>query len=105
VLDGLRWAYPYRLQAAQIRSGDTVTITLTGSVERTWHLVADEGVWRFDTEGDRPCVASLDLTTDEAWRLLTNNLPADAQSALRLKGDANVMTILRRTRAIIGVPK
>src|SRR5690606_15528672 len=44
VLDGLRWAYPYRLEAADLPSvtpGDTVTIAVTGPVAVTWHLVAE----------------------------------------------------------------
>jgi uncharacterized protein (TIGR03083 family) len=104
VLDGLRWAYPYRLQAVSARSGDTVTITVTGTVKRIWHLVAGQGGWRFSPEAGERCVATLDVTADEAWRLLTNNLPAEAQSALYLKGDTSVIVVLRRTRAIIGVP-
>ena len=51
VLDGLRWAYPYRLAQALAQPGDTVTITITGPVTKTWHLVAAESGWRF---GDQP---------------------------------------------------
>ena len=105
VLDGLRWAYPYRLQAVQACSGDTVTITVSGGVELIWHLVADERGWQFAPEAGPRCIASLDLTDDEAWRLLTNNLPAAAQSGLRMTGDPMVQAVLHRTRAIIGVPK
>jgi hypothetical protein len=104
VLDGLRWAFPYRLQAVQAESGDTVTITVTGSVKRTWHLVAAEGGWRFTPRPGQRRIASMNMTTDEAWRLLTNNLPAEAHSALRLTGDASITKVLLQTRAIVGSP-
>lgn len=105
VLDGLRWAYPYRLQNARGRPGDTITIIVSGGVERAWHLVAlDEG-WQFAPEAGDRCVASMELTADEAWRLLTNNLLADARSTLRITGDPAIQAVLRRTRAIIGTPK
>ena len=40
VLDGLRWAYPYRLKQCSAALGDTVTIAISGPVTRTWQLVA-----------------------------------------------------------------
>ena len=106
VLDGLRWAYPYRLAQAPARPGDAVTITVTGPVARTWHLVAaGDGGWQFgDEPGPRPA-ASLTLSTDQAWRLLTNNLPAGRRAALEASGDAAVTDILLHTRAMIGAPK
>jgi hypothetical protein len=50
-------------------------------------------------------VARLSMTTEQAWRLLTNNLPAAGQSRLAVSGDNAVTGILLRTRAIIGSPK
>lgn len=105
VLDGLRWAYPYRLAQAQARPGDTVTITVTGPVTRSWHLVATEAGWRFGGEPGAQIAANLTLSTDEAWRLLTNNLPAARRGALAASGDAAITDIVLRTRAIIGAPK
>lgn len=112
VLDGLRWAYPYRLAAAPTpepaepsEPGDTVTIEIEGPVEATWHLVADGPAWAFRAEPGRRRVASLSMTTDQAWRLLSNNLPAaDQRSLLDVTGDEDVAAILLRTRAIIGAP-
>ena len=105
VLDGLRWAYPYRLAQAPSRPGDTVTIAVTGPVTVTWHLVAAGTGWRFDDQpGTRP-VASLAMSTEDAWRLLTNNLPAGRRSGLAASGDGAITGILLRTRAIIGEPK
>ena len=104
VFEGLRWAYPYRL-ASQVRpSGNTVTIDISGSVAETWHLVSSEPGWTFaDVSGNQ--VASIAMSTDEAWRLLTNNLSPERQAALRTSGDPALLKVLRSTRSILGLPK
>jgi uncharacterized protein (TIGR03083 family) len=106
VLDGLRWAYPFRLgQAARSEPGDTVTVSVSGPVARTWFLVAGPSGWEFRDERGRRGVAALSLTTEQAWRLLSNNLPAAERSRITAAGDAAVLDILYRTRAIIGIPR
>lgn len=104
ILDGLRWAYPYRLASVPARAGDGVEIEITGPVSASWRLVATGSTWAFRPEPGSRRRASLSMTTDQAWRLLTNNLPAGEQSKLRLAGDENVTAVLRRTRAIVGSP-
>jgi hypothetical protein len=105
VLDGLRWAYPYRLdQAGGADIGDTVEISVAGPVEAHWLLVATGSGWRFQPAAGPRRVARLALTTQQAWRLLTNNLPAEAAADVDLSGDARVVEVLRRTRAVIGAP-
>jgi len=104
VLDGLRWAYPFRLGEVPAEAGDTVTISVSGPVTVTWHLVATQAGWEYrDAPGPR-AVASLEMTTEQAWRLLTNNLPAAGRSSIAASGDETVLGILLRTRAIIGRP-
>jgi uncharacterized protein (TIGR03083 family) len=105
VLDGLRWAYPFRLGQAPGEPGDTVTISVSGPVARTWFLVADPAGWKFQAEPGSRGVAAMSMTTEQAWRLLTNNLPAAERSRITAAGDATVLGILDRTRAIIGQPK
>jgi uncharacterized protein (TIGR03083 family) len=105
VLDGLRWAYPFRLGQAEARPGDSVTIFVTGPVTATWHLVAAAAGWEYrDGPGPR-VVATLEMTTEQAWRLLTNNLPAAGRPSVAASGDETVLGILLQTRAIIGTPK
>jgi uncharacterized protein (TIGR03083 family) len=105
VLDGLRWAYPFRLGQAGGEPGDTVTISISGPVARTWFLVATPAGWEFrDRPGSRG-VAAMSMSTEQAWRLLTNNLPAAERSRITAAGDATVLGILDRTRAIIGLPQ
>jgi hypothetical protein len=105
VLDGLRWAYPFRLRSVQARPGDTVMITISGPVSLTWQLVADPAGWAYRSEAGAREVARLALTTEQAWRLLTNNLPPAEQAAVITSGDSAITAVLRQTRAIIGTPR
>ena len=104
VLDGLRWAYPYRLRQVPAGPGDTVVIEVRGDVERTWCIVRDATAWMFADEPAGPVVARAALSTDQTWRLLTNNLPPAELDHLDLSGAPAVLDVLRRTRAIIGEP-
>ena len=61
--------------------------------------------WEYHDEPGARVVARLSLTTEQAWRLLTNNLSAAGQSRLTASGDNAITGILLRTRAIIGSPK
>lgn len=105
VLDGLRWAYPFRLAQAPAHPGDSVTISVVGPVTVTWHLVATPAGWAYRDERGTRTVATLEMTTEQAWRLLTNNLPSADRSSITASGDETVLGILLRTRAIIGTPK
>ncbi|HJY02453.1 MAG TPA: maleylpyruvate isomerase N-terminal domain-containing protein [Streptosporangiaceae bacterium] len=105
VLDGLRWAYPYRLAGAAAQPGDTVSISVTGPLARTWHLVAAETGWQFGDQPGPRLVGSLAMNAEQAWRLLTNNMPTAGQADLTVSGDDAITAILLRTRAIIGAPK
>jgi uncharacterized protein (TIGR03083 family) len=104
VLGALRWAYPFRLGQAAAEPGDTVTISIAGPVTVTWHVVATPAGWEYRDEPGPRAVASLEMTTEEAWRLLTNNLPDADRSSVAASGDETVLGILLRTRAIIGAP-
>lgn len=105
VLDALRWAYPHRLGAISRADGEVVTIRVSGPVERAWHLHTQEGKWRFGPHSRHRMLALMDLTTEQAWRLLTNNLPAEERGNLHASGDESIIEALLQTRAIIGTPK
>jgi uncharacterized protein (TIGR03083 family) len=62
VLDGLRWAYPFRLAEARAQPGDTVTIAVSGPVTATWQLVATTTGWAFRGGPGPRVVARLDMT-------------------------------------------
>ena len=105
ILDGLRWAYPFRLAAVSAEPGDTISIEISGPVTATWLLVAGDTGWAF-TSGPGPrSVARLSVTTEQAWRLLSNNLRVDEQEHLDVTGRDEIVDALRRTRAVIGTPK
>jgi hypothetical protein len=84
--------------------GDTVTIDLHGDVTARWILVASATGWDFVDSPTSNIVASMRLDADQAWRLLTNNLPPDQHSAVDVSGQEPIVQALRRTRAIIGAP-
>lgn len=104
IFDGWRWAYPYRLAGQKSEPGDTVTIDISGPIAIRWHLVASEEGWNFaEVPGSQ--VAAITLSTDDAWRLLTNNLSSNRQGALTMSGHRDLLDVVRNTRAIIGAPK
>jgi uncharacterized protein (TIGR03083 family) len=105
VLDALRWAYPYRLAMTASRPGDTVSISVTGPLARSWHLVAGEAGWQFGDQPGPRLAGRLAMNAEQAWRLLTNNMPAAGPADLTVSGDDAITAILLRTRAIIGAPK
>lgn len=107
VLDGLRWAYPFRLLAHRRPAGSVIEITVTGpEVRLTWNLVSQETTWRYRQGGSgQQVVAQLQATTEQAWRLLSNNLDPAVHGDVLIAGDAEIIETLMRTRAIIGTPK
>jgi hypothetical protein len=50
-------------------------------------------------------MAQLQMTTEQAWRLLTNNLDEATHGEVSTTGDTQIIETLRHTRAIIGTPK
>jgi uncharacterized protein (TIGR03083 family) len=104
VLDALRWAYPYRLGAADVPDS-RVDIEIAEPFRRTWLLTNRDGEWVFIDQADAPAAAALSMTAEHAWRLLTNNYDAEAHGPLRTSGDPALIDVLLRTRAIIGAPK
>jgi hypothetical protein len=105
VMDGLRWAYPYRLEPHRRTPGATVTITIYGEVNLRWNIVSDGASWDFHPAPGDSLAAELPLTTDQAWRLLTNNFDPAVHGEIRASGDPEIIATLLRTRAIIGTPK
>lgn len=105
VLDALRFAWPYRMGAHRRPPGAVVTIELVDdAVGRRWDLVSDGASWSFAERASTEPIASLILTVEQAWRLLTNNLDATAFATLPVAGDADLVRTLLQSRAIIGAP-
>lgn len=106
VLDSLRWAYPYRLDALGTSAG-VVRIEVSEPFDRHWILTPEAGTFVFagDDVEVGPASAVLSMSVDQAWRLLTNNYDPNAHGALHSEGDRRAIDVLLRTRAIIGTPK
>jgi hypothetical protein len=105
VLDGLRWACPFRLDSHQRPGGANVEIRVAGpEVTCRWNLASDGTNWHFRPAIDGPLVAQMQLTTEQAWRLLSNNFDETRHGEVHATGDAEIIETLIRTRAIIGTP-
>lgn len=107
VLDALRWAYPYRLQVHSPVEGVAVEIRIDGNAElaRVWRMTYTATSWRFGVANDSSPVASIELTGDQAWRLLTNNYDPLRHGSVVTTGDPEIISTLMTTRAIVGMPK
>jgi hypothetical protein len=100
VLDTLRWAHPFRLAALARPAGSTVAVA---AGEHRWILVSDGNEWDFG-EARAPVLAELRLTTEQAWRLLSNNLDPAVHGMPEVSGDPELVSVLLHTRSIIGAP-
>ena len=79
---------------------------MTGpEVEVRWALLSDGEVWRFTSAEHVQFGTELPMTTEQAWRMLTNNLSRDIHGDLVVSGDHQILETLVQTRAIIGAPK
>jgi hypothetical protein len=61
--------------------------------------------WQFGDQRGPRVAGSLEMNAEQAWRLLTNNMPEAGQADLTVSGDDAITAILLRTRAIIGASK
>ncbi len=75
-----------------------------GDPERRWFIEPGAQEWCFTDRPTDDVIARIRLNSDEAWRLLTNNMPPEEQARLEVSGDPAIVDILRATRAMIGVP-
>lgn len=103
VLDALRWAYPHGLRNVG-RAGDVMRVRIRGDVDADWWIARRADGWEFTGAAASAPAATAALRADEAWRMLSNNLPASRQDALDLSGRPELVTAFRRTRGIIGLP-
>jgi hypothetical protein len=105
VMEGLRWAYPFRLDSHRRGPGATVDITISGEVDLRWIIVSDGESWAFDQAPGDFREAELRLTSEQTWRLLTNNFERAVHGEIDASGDPGIIEALLGTRAIIGMPK
>lgn len=104
ILQGLRWAFPYRLTQAGVELDGAIQISVGEPIDEQWILIAADGVWGFSGSSHHHVATNVSLTGDTAWRLLTNNLRATSRP-LEITGDESPADVLLNTRAIIGHAK
>jgi hypothetical protein len=73
--------------------------------ERHWDLVSDGAAWQFRRTAGDQLVAQLHMTSEQTWRLLSNNFDKGTHGDVAASGDSEILSSLMRTRAIIGTPK
>jgi uncharacterized protein (TIGR03083 family) len=106
VLEALRWAYPYRLGRHRRERGAFVEIEIIDDLlGQHRQLVSSGDSWAFNGASPTVKIASMSLSGDQAWRLLTNNYDEGRDGDLETAGDPEIVETLKRTRAIIGTPK
>jgi uncharacterized protein (TIGR03083 family) len=106
VLDALRWAYPHRLGAVRRPAGSEVEVRIDDeALAREWRLTCDGRTWAFATRAAAPPLATVTMSAEQAWRLLTNNYVPALNGQIEWRGDGEIIEVLRRTRAIIGMPR
>lgn len=94
-LDTLRWAFPHRLTQCRWPDGSTLAITITGPEhDDNWSLRSDGSSWAFDPVADGVVVGQMVLTTEQAWRLLTNNYRAYEHGSIQVLGDPKLIDVL-----------
>jgi hypothetical protein len=85
--------------------GATVDITISGEVNLRWTIVSDGVSWAFQAAPGDSLAAELRLTSDQVWRLLSNNFEPGLHGEIGASGDPKIVHALLRTRAIIGTAK
>lgn len=105
VLEGLKWAFPHRLDALDVGPGATVEIEISGEVDVCWIFESMPNGWQLAGTSDRSAQPHLSVTTEQAWRLLTNNLSQSELDGLSVSASLEIAEVLLQTRAIIGAPK
>jgi hypothetical protein len=83
-------------------SGTTVTLAVHRETHGAWSIVKGDAGWEvFSGAADR-ANATIQMASDDAWRLFYNALPADAvQSRVRIEGDPTLARPLLGARSVI----
>jgi len=106
VLDTLRWAYPHRLRQVDHPTGTAMLVEVDGEGQRhRWCLLRDEQEWTFVPRVIDHLDAVVTMSTEQAWRLLSNNYREDAHGPIGIHGDPQLGAVIMNTRGIIGHPQ
>jgi len=81
-------ALPHAYRAADAPEGTTIGVRIDGDSGGAWSVVRADGRWRLYEGTTDNAIATVRMSDDTAWRLLTRGLSSDAANrAVALEGD------------------
>src|SRR5258706_8315187 len=102
VLQVAMHALPETYRDVPGRAGLSVAINITGGASGAWTLQYRDGVWDIDDGNAIEPTTTATIEDEIAWRLLFNALsPSQAESLVRVTGDAALARPLLRARSVI----
>lgn len=95
-------ALPHAFRDERREPGCTVVVDVSGPAGGTWTLTRAADRWTLATGEPPRADARAKMTEDTAWRLLLHALPAaDAEIAIVVSGDRELLAPLVKARAVI----
>lgn len=82
-------------------AGTAVQVAIEGAGGGRWSVVCDGSSWGLREGPVDDAVATIRLSTDQAWRLLYNALTPEQLSAIRIEGDARWARPLLAARSVM----
>jgi uncharacterized protein (TIGR03083 family) len=102
VLDLVVRGLPHAYRDTRAAAGTIIRLHVTGASGGDWALSALDDGWDISAGDAGPAAATATMNDETAWRLLFNALtPAEAESRIRLEGDAALGRVLWGARSVI----
>jgi uncharacterized protein (TIGR03083 family) len=93
---------PHAFRDVSADPGETVFIDVTGPAGGQWTLTRQAGNWKLSGGEPSAVTARVQVPDEAAWKLLFNALSeAEAATAIRIDGRAELATPLLRARSVI----
>jgi len=103
VLDTLLRALPFWYEEVQAEPGTVVQIRVTGKAGGVWCLFREKSGWRLSiSDTGEPSAASVTLSEDIAWKILTRSMtPSQARPLIICQGDQRLSKRFLEVKAIM----
>jgi uncharacterized protein (TIGR03083 family) len=106
VLDTFMRGLPHSYRDVVAAPGTVITLTLTGSVDDSWHLLREEAGWFLysdvDDAPDGVPTCTITLPDEVAWRLFTKGMTTEqARSQTTISGDVALAEPVLRMVSIL----
>ncbi len=90
-LDTFMRGAPHAYRSTRAEEGTTIAVVIRGEAGGKWHLVCDGDRWLLVTDCPNEPTTTIELETDDAWRLWTKGIARDvARSKAIVQGDASL---------------